>query len=210
MKSPRRQADRRAATVTALLDATIDSLVEVGYAGTTTRSVAERAGVSQGAQQHYFRTKTDLVDAAMIRLVEQLVADANAQPIDADNEAERAAALLDRLWEIHNLPITPAVFELFNVARTDPEIATQVKAALARGMDAIRTIAHALLPTFAARPDFDDTIDIIVATVRGTVIIAAIPGADTLHSPWPKLKEHLLAQVITDPAVAVSSAAHTN
>ncbi|MFF2086963.1 TetR/AcrR family transcriptional regulator [Nocardia sp. NPDC058176] len=201
MKPHRRQADRRAATVTALLDATIDSLVEVGYAGTSTRAVAERAGVSQGAQQHYFRTKADLVDAAMIRLVEQLVADANAEPIDADDEVERAAALLDRVWEIHNLPITPAVFELFNVARTDPEIAVQVNSALTQGMHAIRAIAHTMLPTFAAHPDFDDTLDIILATVRGTAIIAAIPGAEPLHQPWPKLKQHLLAQVVTGATV---------
>ncbi|MFE7723518.1 hypothetical protein ACFU44_31345 [Nocardia rhizosphaerihabitans] len=58
------------------------------------------------------------------------------------------------------------------------------------------------LTTFAARPHFDDTLDIIVATVRGTMIIAAIPGADTLHSPWPKLKEHLLAQVLGRPTLS--------
>jgi AcrR family transcriptional regulator len=56
----RTQEERRAATRGALLDATIDCLVEYGYHGVTTSRVAERAGVSRGAQVHYFPTKTDL------------------------------------------------------------------------------------------------------------------------------------------------------
>ncbi|MGW6422264.1 hypothetical protein ACWF82_06265 [Nocardia sp. NPDC055053] len=76
------------------------------------------------------------------------------------------------------------------------------------------SISHAP-SSMTPRPDFDDTLDIIVATVRGTVIIAAIPGADTPFTPpWLKLKEHLLAQVLSGPApgVAVSPdrAASTN
>ena len=42
----------------ALLDAAIESLIDDGYAAMTTRRVSERAGVSQGAQQHYYPTKS--------------------------------------------------------------------------------------------------------------------------------------------------------
>jgi hypothetical protein len=57
----RTQAERRAVTRRALLDATLDVLAEVGYGGLTTAQVVARAGVTRGAWAHYFATKTELV-----------------------------------------------------------------------------------------------------------------------------------------------------
>src|SRR5438309_628978 len=71
----RTQAERRAATRTALLDATIACLVEDGYAGTTTRRIAERAGLTPGAQQHHFATKIQLVTEALRHLADRLAAE---------------------------------------------------------------------------------------------------------------------------------------
>ena len=71
---PRRtQSERSAETRGRLLDATIESLIEVGYAGTTIRRVTELAGVSQGAQSHHFPHRVDLVISAFERLAEQRV-----------------------------------------------------------------------------------------------------------------------------------------
>ncbi|MTD47769.1 TetR family transcriptional regulator [Conexibacter sp. W3-3-2] len=64
----RTQPERRAETRAKLLDATIRSLLDVGYARTTTRRVTALAGVSQGAQTHHFSSRTELVCAAVERL----------------------------------------------------------------------------------------------------------------------------------------------
>src|SRR5712675_230963 len=61
----RTQAERRAATRTALLDAAIDCLVAEGYANTTTRRIAERAGLTPGALQHHFVSKAELLGQAI-------------------------------------------------------------------------------------------------------------------------------------------------
>ena len=53
-----------------LLEATVDCLVERGFAGTSTTLVSERAGVSRGAQLHHFPTKNTLVVAAVEHLTE--------------------------------------------------------------------------------------------------------------------------------------------
>ena len=42
-----------------MLAATIDCLVERGYANTSTRHIAARAGVTLGALQHHFSGKAD-------------------------------------------------------------------------------------------------------------------------------------------------------
>src|SRR5215469_16791269 len=64
----RSNAERREATRTALLEAAIDSLAEEGYANTTTRRIAERAGVTPGALHHYFPTKAKLLGEATRRI----------------------------------------------------------------------------------------------------------------------------------------------
>src|SRR5215212_4680044 len=98
-KGRRTQEERRAQTRTKLLDATVRSLVEVGYAGTTTRAVAQRAGVSSGAQTHHFPRRVDLVAAAVEQLTIQRVRAMRAAAEDLPAEPEaRARAFLDLLW----------------------------------------------------------------------------------------------------------------
>jgi len=44
-----------------LLEAALDSLAAVGYSGTSVAVVAARAGVSRGAAQHHFPTRTEAI-----------------------------------------------------------------------------------------------------------------------------------------------------
>ena len=64
----RTQQERRDSTRTRLLEATVECLVELGYARTTTLAVAQRAEVSQGALFKHFPTKAALLGAAVERL----------------------------------------------------------------------------------------------------------------------------------------------
>ena len=119
----RTQAERRATTRGALLDATLDVLVEVGYARLTTSQVVQRAGVTRGAQAHYFATKADLVVQALNHLTDRLVAEMVAQPLrDVPGERDQYEVLLNRLWEIYAGPASTALLELFVASRTDAEL----------------------------------------------------------------------------------------
>src|SRR3954471_20612399 len=96
---PRRnQAQRSAATRAALLDATLECLVQDGYANTTTARVSERAGLSRGAHLHHFQTRSALLAAAVGHLAarrrDELLAAADALPTGP----ERVAEGLDLLW----------------------------------------------------------------------------------------------------------------
>jgi AcrR family transcriptional regulator len=62
---------RQQATV-ALLDAAEDLLYEVGYAGVTTRAVAEAAGVNPGLVHYYFGSMEELLSQTLERFVDQL------------------------------------------------------------------------------------------------------------------------------------------
>jgi AcrR family transcriptional regulator len=67
---------RQQATV-ALLDAAERLLFEVGYAGVTTRRVAEEAGVKHGLVHYYFGSMEELLTQTLERFADQL-----AQPLD--------------------------------------------------------------------------------------------------------------------------------
>lgn len=190
----RTHAQRRAATTESLLDATVQSLIEVGYLATTTRGVAERAGVSQGAQQHYFPTKAALVEAALTRVIgEQFAAASKAFARQSErSERELAELLLDRLWFIHNVPITAAAFEMFQLARNDADMAESVARVLTQGMSGIEVAATALLPRYSVQPGFTDLLQLALASMRGTVMMSAIPGAAAAHTSWPALRTQLL------------------
>ncbi len=60
----RTQEERSRETRDRLMQATIDELLECGYAGLTTALIDARAGVSSGARFHHYPSKVDLVIAA--------------------------------------------------------------------------------------------------------------------------------------------------
>jgi TetR/AcrR family transcriptional regulator len=64
----------RVAAQEALLDAAEQLLVEVGYAGITTRRLAEEAGLNHGLVHYYFGSNENLLVRALERFTERLIA----------------------------------------------------------------------------------------------------------------------------------------
>jgi AcrR family transcriptional regulator len=64
----------RSAAEGALLDAAERLLVDVGYAGITTRRLAEEAGVNHGLVHYYFGSNENLLVQALERFTERLIA----------------------------------------------------------------------------------------------------------------------------------------
>src|SRR3954469_15504374 len=109
----RTQAERSATTRAALLDATVASLVEVGYANTTTTGIAERAGVSRGAQMHHFPTKADLVATAVEHLADKRMEQLRVEAALLNGNRDRVKRALDLLWGSHRGPLFSATLELW-------------------------------------------------------------------------------------------------
>src|SRR3546814_17958004 len=70
---------RAFATRRLLLDTTVACLAELGYAGTTGPAVAERAGLSRGAQLHHFGPRDQMVVAAVEHLAQQRITHVQAR-----------------------------------------------------------------------------------------------------------------------------------
>jgi AcrR family transcriptional regulator len=74
MSEPAQQTHARAAAEEVLLDAAERLLVDVGYAGITTRKLAEEAGVNHGLVHYYFGSNENLLVRALERFTERLIA----------------------------------------------------------------------------------------------------------------------------------------
>jgi AcrR family transcriptional regulator len=68
----RQISDARQQATVALMDAAERLLYEVGYAGVTTRAVAEAAGINHGLVHYYFGSMEELLTQTLERFVEQL------------------------------------------------------------------------------------------------------------------------------------------
>lgn len=123
MRTRRTQAQRSSKTKAALLDATLDLLVESGYKATTVTAVAHRAEVSLGALLHHFPTKTDLLSAAIGHAFERRTAEYRQAMAKVDAADDKLDATLDLLWSMWTGPTFTAFVELWVAARTDAELA---------------------------------------------------------------------------------------
>ncbi|WP_326600365.1 TetR/AcrR family transcriptional regulator [Streptomyces sp. NBC_01803] len=118
----RTQDERRSRTRARLLDATMDCLADLGWAGTTTTEVARRAGVSRGAQQHHYPTRMALVAAALEHLLAAQRLAYEAAFTELPPERHNVEGALDLLWEVFRSRPARALLELAMAARTDEEL----------------------------------------------------------------------------------------
>lgn len=121
------QAEKSAMTRSAILEATIQCLLELGYANTTTALIANYAGVSRGAMMHHFPSRMSVIKAAVdylhvlrLREYREMMAD-----IDDPHRSltyEVTLKSVEAAWNYVNLPSFIAYQELMAASRTDAEL----------------------------------------------------------------------------------------
>nr|WP_236808621.1 TetR/AcrR family transcriptional regulator [Amycolatopsis albispora] len=188
----RTQEERSAAMRRRLLDATVDCLVEHGYAGTTTTRVAERAGVTRGAQVHHFPTKADLVTSAIRHLAAKRTEVAMAEIDRLKASADPVGDALQLMWEMHQGPVFSATVELWVASRTDPDLRRQMSAVEPIATSSLVEFGKALLPDYAGHPEFLPAVYTAMDTVRGILIASwATRDQAELDARWARARRHL-------------------
>jgi len=142
----RTQEERSAATRARLLEATLECLVELGYARMTTTEIAERGGVSRGGQLHHFPTKAELVTEALAYLFDRRDEEFRAAFAKLPANADRGAAAVDILWSMVSGPTFHAWLELAVAARTDPLLKPKVAALTTRFTENVSRTFRELFP----------------------------------------------------------------
>ena len=191
------RGDQSAATQARLLDTAVESLIESGFASTSTVSVQKRAGVSRGALLHHFPTREALFTAAVQRLVEV--------NLEAMRE-EAAAALADSdpvtrgMWVLRRASRRPsfgAELELWSAARTDAQLRTALRSAeqMARGQ-LYAMIDEVFGPEIVGSPHYRLIVELTVQLIRGLAVTASLyeraDRTEPLIGQWADLVRTLL------------------
>ena len=188
----RTQAERSAAMRTRLLDATIECLVTYGYAGITTPRVAERAGVTRGAQIHHFRSKEDLVVAAIEHLAQQRTQAAIREFGRVEASSNPVSTVLDFLWEAHQGPMFIATVELWVAARTDDVLARHIERVEPLVNSTLISAIAQLVPDHAMRKELRNFVYTAMDALRGILLNSFVDrDADRVRRRWDRACEHL-------------------
>lgn len=167
------QGERTRAMRLRLMEATVECLVELGWAGTSTTVVSQRAGVSRGAQLHHFPSKQDLVVAAVGHLSERRREDMAKSAADLP-EHGRTRAVLDVLAAQFVSPVFFAALELWVAARTDAELRKAVGPLERRVGRETHAFAVELLGIDEAKGDNRALVQATLDLVRGLGLAASL------------------------------------
>jgi AcrR family transcriptional regulator len=188
----RTQAERSAAMRTRLLDATIECLVTYGYAGTTTPRVAELAGVTRGAQIHHFRSKEDLVVAAIEHLAQQRAQGAIREIGRVEASSDPVSMVLEFLWEAHQGPMFVATVELWVAARTDRVLAEHIERVEPLVNSTLISAIAQLVPDHAMRKELRNFVYTAMDALRGILLNGFVDrDSGRARRRWERACEHL-------------------
>jgi AcrR family transcriptional regulator len=191
-------AERSQATRARLMEATVECLAELGWSGTTTTVVAERAGVSRGAQLHHYPSKADLVVAAIdhlaLRRADELREAAAALPAGPG----RTLAVLELLTGHHTGPLFTAALEVWVAARTDPTLRAALVPVEARLGREIHRLTVDLLGADESRPGVRETVQATLDLVRGLGVANLLTDDSARRRPllrqWGRTLDALLEE----------------
>jgi AcrR family transcriptional regulator len=165
------QDEKTAETRRRLLDAAIVCLIDRGYANTTTSEIAERAGLSRGAQLYHFPRKEELLTSAVEHLFELKFGEIKEKVSRLTNKNDRRAMAIDLLWEIADGRLTTAWIELVVASRTDSYLRQSVSASNDRITDFINRSFEELFPRpEGASPYYELIPHIICLTLEGMAL----------------------------------------
>ncbi|WP_166509585.1 TetR/AcrR family transcriptional regulator [Blastococcus sp. TF02-8] len=179
--------------------ATVESLVELGYARTTTQEVQRRAGVSRGALTHHFTSKADLLLAAVDHLYAEFSASVRQAAAELPADSTRRIRLgVEVIWERFHGPLFVAAMELWGAARTDPELRAAVLPYERRLNVQLRGLSMEVFGAqVAGHPNAEAVYQVLLTSMRGQALTYALQPDAPRSGPhlqhWATIVEAFLA-----------------
>jgi AcrR family transcriptional regulator len=181
------QQDRSRATRKRLLEAAIECLAELGWAGTTVLVVAERAGVSRGAAQHHFPTREDLVTAAVEYVAEERTARLREHAAELPTGPGRTEAVIGLIDRMYTGPLFRAALQLWVAASSDEQLRARVVPLEAHVGRETHRVALELLGVDESTPGVREA-------VQGTLDMARGLGLANLLTDDSKRRKRILGE----------------
>jgi AcrR family transcriptional regulator len=159
----RTQNDRRESTIRKLLDAAVDALIEVGYAGASVQEICSRARVSHGGLFRHFPTREILMVSVAGEVGQKILINFRERFFALRDGEDPLRLSMRLLRETMRSPLNQAWYELAIAARTNPRLKKALAPMARRYYQDIATLARELLPELAQL--FGEQFDVFVSTV---------------------------------------------
>lgn len=179
----RTQQQRREETVARLLQASIDTIIEVGYARASAAVITKRAGVSVGALFRHFETMGDFMAATAYEVLRRQLETFTKQVAEIPADRPALPAALTILRDITAGSTNAVLYELMVAARTDEKLKETLQNVLGQYSAKIHDAVRAL-PGAESFPE--ETFPVIVALMTNVFDGAAIVRGVL---PQPELEE---------------------
>ena len=176
----RTQQQRREETVARLLDAAIDTIIEVGYAKASAAVIAKRAKVSDGALFRHFPTMSDFMAATAREVARRQLELGSKLGADIAAEQPPLPAQLRILRDIAGSDTNTVWHELLMAARTDEKLRAALQTVLAEYIASIYEIAK-------GAPGMDQLPEDVFAVML-TIAINTFDGAAMVRRVLPMLE----------------------
>ena len=167
----RTQQQRREETVGRLLEAGIDTIVEVGYARASAAVITKRAGVSVGALFRHFETMGDFMAATASEVLRRQLETFTKLVAEIPADQPPLEAALTILRDITGGPTNAVLYELLIAARTDEKLRETLQDELGQYSAKIYDAAQSL-PGAESFPE--ETFPVLVALLTNVFDGAAV------------------------------------
>jgi AcrR family transcriptional regulator len=170
------------ATRARIVKAAFRLILEVGYHGTTTTLVQQRAGVSRGSLLNQFPTRADLMVAVSEYIIRTRSRAYSEGLRGVKDDRKRYELLVDILWDEFKKPGGLARLEITVAAASDPELHRRLLPSIVASDRVYRDLIWGLAQRLGARRR--DLIDLAItsysAALRGLAIdlLFPRPGVD--------------------------------
>lgn len=165
------QQERSRKTRKKLVDATLSSLQDYGYAGASLSRILERAGVSRGSWSHHYENKRAMVADSAETLLATALSEAHGVGELLFSETLDVEALMEDVWSRFYQGPYRDVWVEFNVAcRTDPELLTRLTPVIEGFFDDLDAIWRSRFPDTATYARAKDLLDLSLYLMRGMAL----------------------------------------
>ncbi len=174
----RTQQERREETVARLLDASIATIIDVGYARASAAVITRRAGLSGGALFRHFDTMGDFMAATAYEVMRRQLDAFGKQVAEIPPDQPALEGVLNTMRDITGNDTNVVMYELLIAARTDEKLRATLQ-------DVLQEYSRRIFDTARALPTADEYHE---ETLTGVVALLtnAFDGAAIVRTVLPQ------------------------
>jgi AcrR family transcriptional regulator len=174
----RTQQQRREETIARLLDASIATIIEVGYARASAKAITQRAQVSDGALFRHFPTMGDLMAATAHEAGRRQLEVAAKRIADIPPDKPAIEGILATIRDLTGNTTNTVIYELMVAARTDEKLRDTLQevmtAYVAKIYEAARAVPSADEIAAFGEENFAALVAVLINTFDGAAMFSHV------------------------------------